>query len=149
MIRSRLTRYLATLPAGRFVLWCYLIWWAVVVVRYFQADVRLWLTSLGLSVIVGVALLINTTASGSRRVRLEAWPTFRLFLIPFCVSSFASLVKGRGFVLIFSPRLSELAAAAGLCLLLGGACLLARRSRRRTAGGGDETSPVPAAAAAP
>src|SRR5687768_18140294 len=94
---SRLIDYLANLSAGRFVLWCYFIWWAVVLVRYFDPRPAIWLTSLGLSVIIGVALLINTTASGSARVRLEPWPTFRLFLTPFCVSSFAALVKDRGF----------------------------------------------------
>src|SRR2546421_2821743 len=76
------------------------------------------LTSLGLSVIIGAALLINTTASGTRRVQLEPWPTFRLFLTPFCVSSFSALVKGRHFFLIFSPRLGELVAWAALCTLL-------------------------------
>ena len=64
---------------------------------------RLWLTSLGLSVIIGFALLVNTTASGRRRVRLEPWPTFRLFVTPFCISSFAAPVKGKDFYLVFSP----------------------------------------------
>src|SRR5439155_3855025 len=85
-------RYLANLSAGRYVLWCYFIWWSVVLVRYFDPSLRLWATSLGLSVIVGLALFINATVPGTRRVRLEPWPTFRLFLIPFCVSSFAALV---------------------------------------------------------
>jgi hypothetical protein len=62
-------------------------------------------------------------------VRLEPWPTFRLFLTPFCVSSFASLVKGKGFVLVFSPRWEEMAVAAGLCAALGILALLARRVR--------------------
>jgi hypothetical protein len=128
--------YLANLSAGRFVLWCYFIWWAVVLVRYFDPRPGIWLTSLGLSVIIGFALLINTTSSGRSRIRLEPWPTFRLFLTPFCVSSFAALVKDRGFFLIFSPRWGEMAAAGSLCAGLGLAALLARRTRRyRTAGG--------------
>jgi hypothetical protein len=133
---SRLVDYLANLSAGRLVLWCYFIWWAVVLVRYFDPRPAIWLTSLGLSVIIGFALLINTTASGTNRVRLEPWPTFRLFLTPFCVSSFAALVKDRGFFLIFSPRWGEMAVAGGLCAGLGAAALLARRARRyRTPGG--------------
>lgn len=120
-------RYLAGLSAGRYALWCYFIWWAVVLVRYFDPDYRIWLTALGLSVIIGLALYINTTRSGTARVRLEPWPTFRLFLTPFCVSSFAALVKGKGFFLIFSPRWPEMAVAASLCLALGGLALLARR----------------------
>ena len=120
-------RYLAGLTLGRYILWCYFLWWGMVLVRYFDPHPRIWLTSLGLSVIIGVALFINTTASGTTRVRLQAWPTFRLFLTPFCVSSFAALVKDRGFFLIFSPRWEEMAAAAGACALLGALALLARR----------------------
>jgi hypothetical protein len=133
LTQSRLVRYLASLSAGRFILWCYFIWWAVVLVRYFDLSPRVWLTSLGLSVIIGFALLINTTASGRNRVRLEAWPTFRLFLTPFCVSSFAALVKGRGFFLIFSPHWGEMAAAVGLCVALGAAVIVAKRLRPVTA----------------
>lgn len=123
--------YLANLSVGRFVLWCYFVWWVVVLVRYFDPSPDVWLTSLGLSVIIGVALLINTTLSGRSRVRLEPWPTFRLFVTPFCVSSFAALVKGRGFVLIFSPNPVEMLAALGICALLGVAVLVSRRVRAR------------------
>jgi hypothetical protein len=126
--------YLAGLSRGRFILWCYFIWWIVVLIRYFDSDPKIWLTSLGLSVIIGAALFINTTASGTSRVKLEPWPTFRLFLTPFCVSSFASLVKGRGFVLIFSPQWQEMAVALGACAALGAMALLARRLRPGTAG---------------
>jgi hypothetical protein len=123
--------YLAGLSGGRFVLWCYFIWWLVVLVRYFDPAPQIWLTSLGLSLIIGIALFINTTASGTSRVYLEPWPTFRLFLTPFCVSSFAALVKGRGFFLIFSPRWQEMAVAFGSCAVLGTIVLLARRLRPR------------------
>ena len=126
LTRSKLVTYLATLSPGRFILWCYFIWWGVVLVRYFQPDPLLWLTSLGLSVIIGYSLFVNTTASGRNRVRLERWPTFRLFLTPFCVSSFAALVKGKGFILIFSPRLWEMGLALGLCAILGLAVIAAR-----------------------
>lgn len=119
--------YLAGLNAGRFALWCYFVWWAVVAVRYFDPNPRIWLTSLGLSLIIGAALHVNTTRSGSTRIRLEPWPTFRLFLTPFCVSSFAALVKDRGFILVFSPRGEEMAVAAGICAALGAAAGIARR----------------------
>jgi hypothetical protein len=122
-------RYLAGLSRGRFVLWCYFIWWTVVLVRYFDPSPQIWLTSLGLSFIIGAALYINTTASGAARVKLEPWPKFRLFLTPFCVSSFSALVKGQGFFLIFSPRWQDLAVAAGACAGLGALVLLARRLR--------------------
>jgi hypothetical protein len=134
---SPMFRYLAGLSAGRLVLWCYFIWYLVVVVRYFDASPRLWLTSLGLSLIIGTALLINTTRSGSQRVRLEAWPTFRLFLIPLCVSSFAALVKSQGFIAIFSPHWGELATAVGLCAAL---CIASAWARRLAAG--DASTPT-------
>src|SRR5580658_4913512 len=118
-----LVRYLANLSRGRLILWCYFIWYAVVLVRYFDPSARLWLTSAGLSLIIGFALYISTARAGANRVKLERWQVIRLFLMPFCVSSFSALVKGRGFVLIFSPKPMELLAAAGLCALLCGTVL--------------------------
>jgi hypothetical protein len=38
---------------------------------------------------------------------LDGWQIFRLFLMPFCVSSFAALVKGAGYLLIFPPTIRE------------------------------------------
>ena len=116
-----LRRYLATLSRGRLILWCYFIWYVVVLVKYFDASVRLWLTSLGLSGIIGFALFLSTAGSGTTKVKLDRWQVFRLFLMPFCVSSFAALVKGKGFVLIFSPNPVEIMLAVALCGLL---CLI-------------------------
>ena len=130
VLQPKLLPYLANLSAGRFILWCYFIWWLVVLVQYFDPRPRIWLTSLGLSVIIGYALLINTTASGKNRLRLERWPTFRLFLTPFCVSSFAALVKDEGFFLIFSPKSGEMLVAIGLCAALGLSVLAAKQFQR-------------------
>ena len=116
-----LLNYCSRLSTGRLILWCYFIWYLVILVRYFDANLRLWLTSIGLAAIVGVALVISTRSSSKGTMALDRWQVFRLFLMPFCVSSFSALVKGREFVLIFSPRLAEDAIAAGLCLLLGAA----------------------------
>jgi hypothetical protein len=110
-------RYLANLSTGRLILWCYVIWYLVVLGRYFDPSLRLWLTSLGLAGIIGFALYLSTTA-GTGKIKLGFWPTFRLFLMPFCVSSFAALVKGHGFLLIFSPQLGENLAAVGMCVFL-------------------------------
>jgi hypothetical protein len=111
-------RYLSNLSKGRLILWCYLIWYCVVLVRYFDSSPRLWLTSLGLSLIIGVALYLSTTASDRTQVQLDFWKTFRLFLMPFCVSSFAALVKGKGFILVFSPHPGEILLAAACCVVL-------------------------------
>ncbi len=101
------------------ILWCYFIWYAVVLVRYFDASARLWLTSLGLSAIIGVALYLSTAGSGTTKVKLDRWQLFRLFLMPFCVSSFAALVKSEHFILIFSPKPRENLLAVALCAMLG------------------------------
>jgi hypothetical protein len=113
-----LIKYLSNLSRGRLILWCYLIWYLVVLVRYFDSNPRLWLTSLGLSLIIGFALFLSTAASKGNKINLDRWQIFRLFLMPFCVSSFAALVKDKGFVLIFSPRPAEILVAAALCALL-------------------------------
>ena len=116
-----LRRYLAMLSTGRLILWCYFIWYLVVLVKYFDSSPRLWLTSLGLSAIIGFALYLSTAGSGTTKVRLDRWQVFRLFLMPFCVSSFAALVKGKGFTLIFSPKVEEIMLAVTLCTIL---CLI-------------------------
>ena len=121
-------RYLANLSIGRLILWCYLIWYVVVLVRYFDPSLRLWLTSLGLSAIIGFALYLSTVA-GTNKVKLEFWQVFRLFLMPFCVSSFAALVKGKGFILIFSPKVEEIGIAIGSCLML---CVTVAVLKRRS-----------------
>ena len=126
--RMNLRRYLANLSTGRLILWCYFIWYVVVLVRYFDPSIRLWLTSLGLSGIIGFALYLSTAGSGTTRLKLDRWQLFRLFLMPFCVSSFAALVKGAGFILIFSPRPGETLLAVLLCAAL---CLVVFAVQKR------------------
>ena len=124
-----LRRYLAALSTGRLILWCYLLWYAVVLVRYFDPALRLWLTSCGLSAIIGFALYLSTAGSGTTKVRFDRWQVFRLFLMPFCVSSFAALVKDKGFILIFSPKPAENLLAVALCTLL---CLIVFVLKKRS-----------------
>ncbi|HSH17717.1 MAG TPA: hypothetical protein VLD18_16875 [Verrucomicrobiae bacterium] len=113
----RLLSYLANLTTGRIILWCYGIWYAVNVVNHFDARPRLWVTSIGLAAIIGFALLISTRSSSRGTTQLDGWQIFRLFLMPFCVSSFAALVKDAGFLLIFPPNLRE--NLVGLALIAG------------------------------
>ena len=128
----RLIHYLSNLSKGRLILWCYFIWYLVVLVRYFDPSPRLWLTSFGLSLIIGFALYVSTTAAGEKKVKLERWQVIRLFMMPFCVSSFSALVKGRGFFLIFSPNLDEILIAVGLCVVLCGTVAVLKRRRAAT-----------------
>jgi len=122
-----LIRYLRNLSVGRLILWCYFIWYLVVLVRYFDPSARLWLTSLGLSLIIGFALFISTARAGATDVKLGRWQVIRLFMMPFCVSSFSALVKGRGFVLVFSPKLEEILIALAFCGLLCGTVAILKR----------------------
>ena len=106
-------KYLSELTPGKVALWCYLIWYLVTVVAHFDASPAIWLSSLGISAVVGVALLLSVrseaTTSSSR------WQTFRLFLMPFCVSSFSALIKGQGYILVLPSRPSELIISIALC----------------------------------
>ncbi len=106
--------YLAGLSLGRAVLWCYLIWYLVVVAFHFDPSPRLWATSLGISGVIGVGLLLSVSSSG-HAVSRDRWQVIRLFLMPFCVSSFSALIKDSGFILIFSPRLAETVTAVLCC----------------------------------
>lgn len=103
-----LLRYLQDLSPSRTILWCYFIWWLVNIIHHFDPTPRIWFTSLGLSAIIGVALILSTRpSSGTVITGTDPWVLFRLFLMPFCVSSFAALVKDAGYILIFPPSLKE------------------------------------------
>jgi len=125
-----LIRYLTNLSNGRLILWCYFIWYVVVLARYFDSSLRLWLTSLGLSLIIGFALYISTTAASKNKVRLDFWQTFRLFLMPFCVSSFSALIKGQGYILVLPSRPLELYLSLGICAIFIAVVLVLRRAGR-------------------
>ena len=124
----KLARYLANLTIGRTILWCYLIWYLVVLVRYFDPSLRIWLTSVGLAGIIGTALYISSTAHGNTLTR---WQIARLFMMPFFVSSFSALVKGKDFLLIFSPKPLEILTATGLCALFCGTVFGLKRVCRK------------------
>lgn len=108
-------RYWAQLTLPKIVLWCYLVWWLFIVSRHFDPSPRLWLSSLGLSAIIGTALYLSTAYAGKAKTTLDRWQIFRLYLMPFCVSSFAALIKDRGFVLVFEPSLGANLVSAGWC----------------------------------
>ena len=121
-------RYFASLTPGRIALWCYLIWYLVTVVTHFDPAPAIWLNSLGISAVVGVALMLSVTHEPKKTT--AHWQTFRLFLMPFCVSSFAALIKGQGYVLIWPARAAERYWSAGLCAFFVAIVLLLRAWRR-------------------
>lgn len=112
-----LIRYLQNLSTGRIILWCYFIWWVVSIIHHFDASPRIWVTSLGLSGIIGAALILSTRSSSGSVTKMDPWVVFRLFLMPFCVSSFAALVKDAGYVLVFPPSFRENAIGLGIIVV--------------------------------
>ncbi len=114
-LKYRMIQYVISLSKGKVVLWCYLIWYIVTIFHYFDPSIRIWLNSLGISLVIGFALLLSV--SKPQDAKIDFWQTFRLFLMPFCVSSFSSLIKGKGYILILPPNPTEQLISFGACLL--------------------------------
>ena len=73
-------KYIANLTAGRIVLWCYLIWYLFFATRYFDRSPELWFTSLGLSGIIGFALMISIWRG---KDAIENWQMFQEWVTRF------------------------------------------------------------------
>ena len=106
--------YVRNLSAGKIILWSYLIWYFVMAGKFFDPTIRIWASSIGISAIIGVALILSTSSWPIHFRELNLWQTVRLFAMPFCVSSYSALIKGRGFVLLFSPSILENLMALGV-----------------------------------
>ncbi len=124
-------RYFATLPTGKVTLWCFLIWYLSTVIHHFDGTPAIWLNALGISAIIGVALYLSVREPG--KPPPDRWTTLRLFLMPFCVSSFSQLIKGKGFVLVFPPDLHELGVSIAACAVFVIVVLLLRQYAVRSA----------------
>jgi hypothetical protein len=125
-----IVRYIASLPASKVVLWCYLIWYLVVAAHYFDPSLAIWLNAVGISAVIGTALWLGVRSPSGGNA--SAWQVFRLYLTPFCVSSFSSLIKGRGFILIFPPALPVFGAAVAGCVAFVLVVLLFKAAWRET-----------------
>ncbi len=121
-MRALLT-YFANLKLGKKVLWCYLIWYIAIMARSFEPSPRLWVSSVGMSAIIGLVLILSTSGGAQKP---DGWTVFRLFLMPFCVSSYAASVVGKGFVLIFPPDLLINLIALGACVVFLVGCAVLR-----------------------
>lgn len=121
----RLIRHFARLPAGLVVLWLFLVWYLVMITLHFEPSIRLWLNSLGMAAFVGTALMLSVRHGGGPA--REFWRVFRLYAIPFCVSSFSALVRDDGFYAIFAPDWTKNLIALAICLIFAAGVALARR----------------------
>lgn len=107
-------RYFQFLSRGKTILWCYLIWYLVTVSYRFDPTPAIWLNSIGISAVIGFALMLSVGGSAQKTDR---WQIFRLFMMPFGVSSFSSLIKGHGYILIFPSQAHELFCSLAACAL--------------------------------
>ncbi len=123
--------YLGGLSAVKIALWCYLIWYLNVLTLYFETTPRLWFTALGIALIVGTANNLNALTGRRAGEHTDPWMAFRFFLAPFCVASFAAMVKDHGFVLIFPPSPAENLRGLGACALFLALVWLAHRHKSR------------------
>lgn len=105
--------YFSKLSVGKTILWCYLLWYLVIVGFYFDPNPRIWLNSVGISLVIGFALILSVSPAGG--AKLEPWQVMRLFAMPFCVSSFSALIKDKGFIFILPPTPREQLCALGVC----------------------------------
>jgi len=124
-------RYLARLDSTTLTLWCYFCWYAAIVAQYFDAAPSLWLSSVGISFLIGFALNLAARQKGQKPDRRVI---FRLYLFPFCVSSYSALIKGKGFILLFPTEAKPLLVAIGACsafVLLSMVCKAVDPSRYR------------------
>jgi len=112
-----LLAYFSALPNGKLALWCYLIWYLGMLTFNFNPATEIWLNSLGISLVVGYALFLSTGPGTLARFRGDFWGVSRLFICPFLVSSFSSLVKGKGFILLLSPHWLENFWVGSACLV--------------------------------
>jgi len=109
---------IVNMTSGMIILWCYTLWYLYFFVKYFNPDPELWSRSVGIGLLVGFALNINSF--GSVRAVFKAknkWQVFRFIAVPFCVSSFPVFIQGKGFFLFFSPVPAENFYALTLCFV--------------------------------
>lgn len=110
-----LIQYFCEIKLDKAILWCYLIWYLVVVCFHFDPSLKMWINSIGISIVIGTGLLLSV--SSEENGRRDNWQTFRLYLMPFCVSSFSALIKGQGFIVFISPNITETIVSVSCCVL--------------------------------
>ncbi len=112
---TNLLKYFKTIRIQKIILWCYFVWYLTIMSIYFEASLKLWASSLGISFIIGFALILSTNQHG---VKQDIWVKIRLFLFPFCVSSYSATIKDYDFILLFPSNLFHLSISIVNCLLL-------------------------------
>ncbi|WP_008311554.1 hypothetical protein [Leptolyngbya sp. PCC 6406] len=109
----RLIHYLYEIKLDKAILWCYLIWYLAVVYFYFDPSLKIWINSIGISAVIGTGLMLSVAPN--KKGNADHWQTFRLYLMPFCVSSFSALIKDQNFIIFISPKIEETALSVLFC----------------------------------
>ena len=109
-----LIQYLYEIKLDKAILWCYLIWYVTVVCFHFDPSLKIWINSIGISAVIGTGLMLSVSSSKGER---DHWQAFRLYLMPFCVSSFSALIKEEGFIVFISPNIKETMVSVSCCVL--------------------------------
>lgn len=98
-------KYVLNMKTPKIILWCYLIWYFSMMSIYFEPSLKLWASAVGISFIIGFALILSTSQQG---IKQDIWIKIRLFLFPFCVSSYSATIKGHDFILLFPNNSTHL-----------------------------------------
>lgn len=111
--------YFNTIKLDKIILWCYLIWYVAIVIFYFDPAPKIWINSLGISAVIGTGLILSVSSnkSNQQQDKRDYWQIFRLYFMPFCVSSFSTLIKDKGFIIFISPNLLENMLTIFICIL--------------------------------
>jgi hypothetical protein len=110
-----LIQYFYEIKLDKAVLWCYFIWYVTVACFYFDPSPKIWINSVGISAVIGTGLMLSVSSKNINE--RDYWQTFRLYLMPFCVSSFSALIKEYGFIVFISPKITENIVAVVSCML--------------------------------
>lgn len=128
-LKLAIIRYFQEIKLDKAILWCYLIWYLVTVYFYFDPSLKLWLNSMGISAVIGTALVLSVASPSSGK--RDPWQTLRLYLMPFCVSSFSALIKDQEFIVVISPKLQETLVSVSCCILFLLAVSVIKLARNR------------------
>jgi len=124
-----LIQYLYEIKLDKAILWCYLIWYLVVIYFYFDPSLKIWTNSIGISAVIGTGLIFSV--SSGKTSESSRWQIFRLYLMPFCVSSFSALIKGQGFIVFVSPKIEETLVAVSCCVLFLAVVLVVKLTKSK------------------
>ena len=110
-----------------YILSGYLGWYLFIVGYTLRIDYRReqmesqpWIIACVIGFLVGIAFLANAYGSKEVQMQMSPWQIGKFFLIPFCVSSYSSLVKDKGLLTIFPPDPTILLGGFACALLMMG-----------------------------